>query len=162
TRLSPSLGWFSKSNRCREGRYRRIERWEEAPPLPLDRENAASIRIAPAERGLTRDAYGWVGHDRVGIEMYAERALSAVCGRQHYLAFFSRSLVDDPRRRLLEHSHLAAIVAQKTAEDGSFTVRWLAMTAPKPGSEVACALFRLDGNQVMRGAIRDDKLVLAA
>ena len=126
----------------------------EALPLDSNRARPFTFESAPLEEALV----GWnnIGADSFGLRPEPESSHVVQCGPARMLVGLNPEGVHgDSTSSLTSRPFILGLVADRSPEDGSYSVRWLLLSWPgEKASLVSLALHRPSGDRILQGTLK--------
>ena len=118
---------------------------------PQQRRQAVSIR--PSAPDEVAHVLAWIRQDAFGLNLAPGLSQTLDCQPSRLLILFDHSATINLFEHLFARRRLAALVANRAQEGGSYSVRWLVLTTPRSRDRVDCTLCRTDGVQSYYGTL---------
>jgi hypothetical protein len=121
--------------------------------LELDRERAIPFTISRAPLRETVIAFASIAQVTYGVRLSRELAYSIECGPERMLLAFDAELFgQDVTKAARARPLLIGLLAQWAPADGTYSVRWLVLSAPEDRSRVQLSVHRPSGIRVLFGS----------
>jgi len=128
---------------------------EELLDLDLDRSVPFALSSPPPREAAA--ALTTIAGETYGVRLTRENLLFLECGLEQMMLALDSEWIGELPDAILRRPLVPALIARRSAVDGTYSVRWVVLTWPSEDSAAHMAVHRPSGRQVMFGRAERDE-----